>query len=118
MIVSATRKDLMIVNMGPHLPSIHGRDGKNSGKLNNYTISPLTRWDYLSTMFTEAIMVNGLEQLGNIQVPKRTRYIGVIMLELSYITSHLLCLGPFMADIERERELIYDLFEASTGMRM
>ncbi|PHT24814.1 NAD(P)H-quinone oxidoreductase subunit H, chloroplastic [Capsicum baccatum] len=76
-------------------------------------------------MFTEAITINGPEQLGNIQVPKRASYIRVIMLELSRIASHLLWLGPFMADIGaqtpffyifRERELIYDLFEAATGV--
>ncbi|KAJ4952869.1 hypothetical protein NE237_029701 [Protea cynaroides] len=78
----------------------------------------VTRWDYLATMFTEAITINGPEQLGNIQVPKRASYIRAIMLELSRIASHLLWLGPFMADIGRERELIYDLFEAVTGMRM
>ncbi|QCE14651.1 NADH dehydrogenase I subunit 7 [Vigna unguiculata] len=87
----------------------------------------VTHWDYLATMFTETITVNGPEQLGNIQVPKRASYIRVIMLELSRIASHLLWLGPFMADIGaqtpffyifRERELIYDLFEAATGMRM
>ncbi|KAL5697197.1 NADH:ubiquinone reductase (H(+)-translocating) [Ranunculus cassubicifolius] len=80
----------------------------------------------LATMFTEAITVNGPEQLGNIQVPKRASYIRIIMLELSRIASHLLWLGPFMADIGaqtpffyifRERELIYDLFESATGMR-
>ncbi|MFS7955050.1 NAD(P)H-quinone oxidoreductase subunit H [Helianthus anomalus] len=63
------------------------------------------------------------EQLGNIQVPKRASYISVIMLELSRIASHLLWLGPFMADIGvqtpffyifRERELIYDQFKAAT----
>ena len=86
-------------------------------------------------MFTEAITVNAPEQLGNIQIPKRASYIRirVIMLELSRIASHLLWLGPFMADIGaqtpffssifiififRERELVYDLFEAATGMRM
>ena len=76
--------------------------------------------DYLATVFTEAITVNGPEWLGNIQVPKRPSYIRVIMLELSHTASHLLWLGPFMADIGaqtpffyifKERELLYDLFE-------
>ncbi|KAF8376867.1 hypothetical protein HHK36_031470 (chloroplast) [Tetracentron sinense] len=153
MTVPVTRKDLMIVNMGPQHPSMHGvlrlivtLDGEDVidcepilGYLHrgmekiaeNRTIIQylpyVTRWDYLATMFTEAITVNAPEQLGNIQVPKRASYIRVIMLELSRIASHLLWLGPFMADIGaqtpffyifRERELIYDLFEAATGMRM
>nr|YP_010712829.1 NADH dehydrogenase subunit H [Corydalis raddeana]WDA93574.1 NADH dehydrogenase subunit H [Corydalis raddeana] len=143
----------MIVNMGPQHPSMHGvlrliitLDGENViycepilGYLHrgmekiaeNRTIIQylpyVTRWDYLATMFTEAITVNAPERLGNIQVPKRASYIRVIMLELSRIASHLLWLGPLMADIGgqtpffyifRERELIYDLFEAATGMRL
>ncbi|KAL7602216.1 hypothetical protein Lser_V15G20843 [Lactuca serriola] len=145
----ATRKDLMIVNIGPHHPSMHGvlrlivtLDGEDVidcepvlGYLHrgmekiaeNRTIIQylpyVTRWDYLATMFTEAITVNAPEQLGNIHVPKRASYIRVIMLELCRIALHLLWLGPFMADIGaqtrlfyifRERELIYDLFEAVT----
>ncbi|PHU00553.1 NAD(P)H-quinone oxidoreductase subunit H, chloroplastic [Capsicum chinense] len=115
----------MIVNMGPQHPSMHGvlrlivtLDGEDVvdcepilGYLHrgmekiaeNRTIIQylpyVTRWDYLATMFTEAITINGPEQLGNIQVPKRASYIRVIMLELSQIASHLLWLGPFMADI-------------------
>nr|YP_010251320.1 NADH-plastoquinone oxidoreductase subunit 7 [Gentiana haynaldii]QTW90814.1 NADH-plastoquinone oxidoreductase subunit 7 [Gentiana haynaldii] len=57
----------------------------------------VTRWDYLATIFKEAIMVKGLQQLRNIQVPKR--YIRVIILELSHLASHLLGLGPLMANI-------------------
>ncbi|KAL5555185.1 hypothetical protein UlMin_037421 [Ulmus minor] len=126
--IPATRQDLMKVNMGPHHPSMHGvlrlivtLDGEDVIDFTeNRTIIQylpyVTRWDYLATMFTEAITVNGPEQLGNIQVPKRASYIRVIMLELSRIASHMLWLGPFMADIERE--LVYDLFEAATGMRM
>ncbi|KQJ96818.1 hypothetical protein BRADI_3g27266v3 [Brachypodium distachyon] len=145
-----TRKDLMIVNMGPQHPSMHGvlrlivtLDGEDVidcepilGYLHrgmekiaeNRTIIQylpyVTRWDYLATMFTEAITVNAPEFLENIQIPQRASYIRVIMLELSRIASHLLWLGPFMADlgaqtpffyIFRERELIYDLFEAATG---
>nr|YP_009668280.1 NADH-plastoquinone oxidoreductase subunit 7 [Bazzania praerupta]QCW59055.1 NADH-plastoquinone oxidoreductase subunit 7 [Bazzania praerupta] len=149
-----TRKNKpMIVSMGPHHPSMHGvlrlivtLKGENVlgcepvlGYLHrgmekiaeNRTVIQylpyVTRWDYLATMFTEAITVNGPEKLTNIQVPKRASYIRVIMLELSRIASHLLWLGPFMADIGaqtpffyilREREMIYDLFETATGMRM
>ncbi|MBA0763213.1 hypothetical protein Gotri_012701 [Gossypium trilobum] len=90
--LSATEKYLMIVNMGLHHPSMHGvlrlivtLDGEDV--------------DYLATMFREAITVNGPEQLGNIQVPEKANYIRLIMLELNRIASHLLWLGPFMADI-------------------
>nr|YP_001019161.1 NADH dehydrogenase subunit 7 [Chlorokybus atmophyticus]Q19V59.2 RecName: Full=NAD(P)H-quinone oxidoreductase subunit H, chloroplastic; AltName: Full=NAD(P)H dehydrogenase subunit H; AltName: Full=NADH-plastoquinone oxidoreductase 49 kDa subunit; AltName: Full=NADH-plastoquinone oxidoreductase subunit H [Chlorokybus atmophyticus]ABD62196.2 49 kDa subunit of NADH-plastoquinone oxidoreductase [Chlorokybus atmophyticus] len=148
-----TKTDPMVISMGPHHPSMHGvlrlivtLDGENVidcepvlGYLHrgmekiaeNRTIVQylpyVTRWDYLATMFTEAITVNAPERLANIEVPKRASYIRVIMLELSRIASHLLWLGPFMADIGaqtpffyifREREMIYDLFEAATGMRM
>lgn len=147
------KTDPMIVSMGPHHPSMHGvlrlvvsLDGENVidcdpvlGYLHrgmekiaeNRSIVQylpyVTRWDYLATMFTEAITVNAPEKLANIQVPKRASYIRVIMLELSRIASHLLWLGPFMADIGaqtpffyifREREMVYDLFESATGMRM
>lgn len=153
MTMLSTKPDSMIVSMGPHHPSMHGvlrlivtLDGENVvdcepilGYLHrgmekiaeNRSILQylpyVTRWDYLATMFTEAITVNAPEKLANIQVPKRASYIRMIMLELSRIASHLLWLGPFMADIGaqtpffyilREREMIYDLFEAATGMRM
>ncbi|KAL5546719.1 hypothetical protein UlMin_006406 [Ulmus minor] len=126
--IPATRQGLMKVNMGPHHPSMHdvidcepilgylhrGME-KIAKKLNNYTISTLCNTLGLFSYY-----------LGNIQVPKRASYIRVIMLELSRIASHILWLGPFMADIGaqtpffyifRERELVYDLFEAATGMR-
>nr|YP_009258440.1 49 kDa subunit of NADH-plastoquinone oxidoreductase [Spirogyra maxima]ANI25274.1 49 kDa subunit of NADH-plastoquinone oxidoreductase [Spirogyra maxima] len=153
MTMLSTKPDSMIVSMGPHHPSMHGvlrlivtLDGENVvdcepilGYLHrgmekiaeNRSILQylpyVTRWDYLATMFTEAVTVNAPEKLANIQIPKRASYIRMIMLELSRIASHLLWLGPFMADIGaqtpffyilREREMIYDLFEAATGMRM
>ncbi|MFQ6622319.1 hypothetical protein Gotur_002571 [Gossypium turneri] len=97
--LSATEKNLMIVNMGPHHPSMHGvlrltvtLDGEDV-----VDYEPIL--DYLATMFREAITVNGPEQLGNTQVPKKAIYIRLIMLELNRIASHLLWLGPFMADI-------------------
>ncbi|KAL5580665.1 hypothetical protein UlMin_013107 [Ulmus minor] len=125
--IPATRHDLMKVNMGPHHPSMHGMEKIAENRTIIQYLPYVTHWDYLATMFREAITINGPEQLGNIQVPKRASYIRVIMLELSRIASHLLWLGPFMADIGaqtpffyifRERELVYDLFESATGMRM
>ncbi|CAN6454613.1 unnamed protein product [Victoria cruziana] len=120
MTVPDARKDFLMVNMGPHHPSMHGilqlivtLDGEDV-----IECKPI-----LTTMFTEAITVNAPKELKNIQVPKRASYIRVIMLELSCIASHLLWLGPFMADISaqtsffyifRERKLLYDLFEAAT----
>jgi NAD(P)H-quinone oxidoreductase subunit H len=148
-----TKTDPMIVSMGPHHPSMHGvlrlivtLDGEDvldcepvvgylprgmETSAEHRTVIQylpyVTRWDYLATMFTEAVTVNAPERLANIEVPKRASYLRVIMLELSRIASHLLWLGPFMADIGaqtpffyilREREMIYDLLEAATGMRM
>nr|YP_009254407.1 49 kDa subunit of NADH-plastoquinone oxidoreductase [Verdigellas peltata]CZF96660.1 49 kDa subunit of NADH-plastoquinone oxidoreductase [Verdigellas peltata] len=147
------KTDPITLNMGPHHPSMHGvlrlivtLDGENVidcepilGYLHrsmekiaeNRTIIQylpyVTRWDYLATLFTEAITVNAPEKLANIEIPKRASYIRIVLLELSRIASHLLWLGPFLADIGaqtpffytlREREMIYDLFESATGMRM
>jgi NAD(P)H-quinone oxidoreductase subunit H len=131
------KKRPMIVSMGPHHPSMHGvlrlivtLEGENVsgcepvlGYLHrgmekiaeNRTVVQylpyVTRWDYLATMFTEAITVNGPEKLTNIQVPKRASYIRVIMLELSRIASHLLWLGPFMADIGAQTPFFFIFLE-------
>ncbi len=153
MVMIETKAERMVINLGPHHPSMHGvlrllvtLDGENVvdcepvlGYLHrsmekiaeNRTVIQylpyVTRWDYIATMFTEAITVNAPEKLANVPVPKRASYIRVIMLELSRIANHLLWVGPFLADVGaqtpffyifRERELIYDLFEAATGMRM
>ncbi|KAM3095029.1 NAD(P)H-quinone oxidoreductase subunit H [Phormidesmis sp. 146-12] len=148
-----TKTEPMLINMGPHHPSMHGcfrmivtLDGENvldcepvigylhrgmekiaENRTNLMYVPYVSRWDYAAGMFNEAVAVNAPEKLANIAVPKRASYIRVIMLELNRIASHLLWLGPFMLDmgagtplfyIFRERELIYDLWEAATGYRM
>ncbi|KAM6569253.1 hypothetical protein CsatB_017238 [Cannabis sativa] len=133
----------MIVNMGPQHPSMHGvlrlivtLDGEDvidcepilgyshrgmEKIAENQTIIQylpyVTRWDYLATMFTEAITVNGPKLLGNIQVPKRASYIRAIMLELSRIASHLLWLGPFMTDIGAQTPFFYIFRERVLSIR-
>jgi NAD(P)H-quinone oxidoreductase subunit H len=148
-----TRTEPMVLNMGPHHPSMHGvmrlivtLDGEDvvdcepvigylhrgmekiaENRTNLMFVPYVSRWDYAAGMFNEAITVNAVEKLANIPVPKRASHIRVIMLELNRIANHLLWLGPFMADVGaqtpffyifREREMIYDLWEAATGYRM
>jgi NAD(P)H-quinone oxidoreductase subunit H len=148
-----TRTEPMVLNMGPHHPSMHGvmrlivtLDGEDvvdcepvigylhrgmekiaENRTNIMFVPYVSRWDYAAGMFNEAVTVNAVEKLANIPVPKRASHIRVIMLELNRIANHLLWLGPFMADVGaqtpffyifREREMIYDLWEAATGYRM
>jgi NAD(P)H-quinone oxidoreductase subunit H len=148
-----TKTEPMIINMGPHHPSMHGvlrlivtLDGEDvidcepvigylhrgmekiaESRTNVMFVPYVSRWDYAAGMFNEAITVNAPEKLANIEVPKRASYIRMIMLELNRIANHLLWLGPFMADVGattpffyifRERELIYDLWEAASGARL
>ena len=148
-----TKTEPMVVNMGPHHPSMHGvlrlivtLDGENvldcepvigylhrgvekiaESRTNIMFVPYVSRWDYAAGMFNEAIVVNAPEKLAGIEVPRRASYIRVIMLELNRIANHLLWLGPFLADVGaqtpffyifREREMIYDLWEAATGARL
>ncbi len=68
-----------------------------------------------------------VETLAEVEVPKRAQYLRVIHLELNRIASHLIWLGTSALDLGaisiflyclRERELILDLFEMSSGQRM
>ena len=148
-----TRTDPMVINFGPHHPAMHGcfrimvtLDGEDvvdcepvigylhrgmekiaENRTTTMFIPYVSRWDYYGGMFNEAVTVNAVEKLADIEVPKRARYIRVIMLELTRITNHLLWMGPFISDLGnhalffytlRDREMILDLFEAVTGYRM
>lgn len=154
MLTVETRTEPMIINMGPHHPSMHGcfrlivtLDGEDvidcepvigylhrgmekiaENRTTTMYIPYVSRWDYYGGMFNEAVTVNAVEQLADIEVPKRASYIRVIMLELTRLSNHLLWLGPsFVSDLGnhalffytmRDRELILDLFEAATGYRL
>jgi NAD(P)H-quinone oxidoreductase subunit H len=78
-------------------------------------------------MFNEAVTVNAVEQLAGVLIPKHASYIRVIMLELNRIANQLVWFGPFAVDLGaqtpvfytfREREMIYNLWEAASGYRM
>lgn len=87
----------------------------------------VTRMDYLSPLNNELCYSLAVERLLDIEVPERARTIRVLMTELNRIASHLVALATNGMDIGalsmmiygmREREMILDFFEKTTGLRM
>lgn len=89
----------------------------------------VTRMDYLSPFFNETAFCLGVEKLLDItdDIPERASVIRVLMMELNRISSHLVALATGGMELGalsvmlfgfRERELVLDLFEAITGLRM
>jgi NADH-quinone oxidoreductase subunit D len=90
-------------------------------------ITYVTRADYLSPFFNELGYSLGVERLLGIEVPERARLIRVIVCELNRVASHLVWLATGALELGavsvmlygfRERELILEVFEAITGLRM
>jgi NADH-quinone oxidoreductase subunit D len=89
----------------------------------------VTRMDYLAPFFNETAYCLGVEKLLGIedQIPERANVIRVMLMELNRISSHLVCLATGGMELGaltamtfgfRERELILDVFEHITGLRM
>jgi len=148
----------LVMNMGPQHPSAHGvfrmiltlegetivgvdpvigylhRCHEKLGESLTYVQYPsiASKTDYVSAMTAELCYVRAAEQLGQIEVPRRARYLRVGVAELQRVASHLLWLGTWCMDMGgalgggatmflycfREREMILDLFEALTGARL
>jgi NADH-quinone oxidoreductase subunit D len=92
-------------------------------------VTYVTRMDYLASFFSETAYCLAVEKLLGItdQVPERATLIRVILMELNRVSSHLVALatggmelGALSAMIFgfREREIILDIFELITGLRM
>ncbi len=147
------RKDTMILNMGPSHNATHGTlrvvlelEGeiivnseleigylhRGTEKMAEYRtyhgFIPLTdRLNYVSPIMNNISYTLAVEKLLGIEVPKRTRYIRVIMNELSRIADHLVAIGTNVVDIGaltnyfyffKERERIYDVIERNVGARL
>ncbi|MEC3917584.1 NADH dehydrogenase (quinone) subunit D [Nocardia sp. CDC160] len=89
----------------------------------------VTRMDYLSPFFNETAYCLAVEKLLDITdaIPERANVIRVMLMELNRISSHLVALATGGMELGaltpmlfgfRERELILDVFEAITGLRM
>lgn len=85
------------------------------------------RLDYLSAMQNRHALCLCIEDALKVEVPERVKYIRTIMDELMRISSHLLFWATFCMDFGgttaffygfRDREMILDILEATTGARM
>ncbi|WP_231379240.1 NADH dehydrogenase (quinone) subunit D [Candidatus Solirubrobacter pratensis] len=90
-------------------------------------IPVIERMDYLAYYFNAHAYCGAVETLIGLEVPKRAQYLRVIHSELNRIASHLLWLATGGLDLGamsvfwygwRDRDLILDLFEMSSGQRM
>jgi NADH-quinone oxidoreductase subunit D len=87
----------------------------------------VTRADYLSSFFNELGYCLAVERLLGVEAPPRAQTIRILVTELNRIASHLVWLGTTGLELGaisvmlygfRERELILDVFEMITGLRM
>jgi len=88
-----------------------------------------TRMDYLAPFYNEYVYVAGVEKLLGItdQVPEKAQVMRVLLMELNRVASHLVAIATGGMELGaltvmtcgfRDRELILDVFELITGLRM
>ncbi|MFF4129213.1 NADH-quinone oxidoreductase subunit D [Microbispora rosea] len=89
----------------------------------------VTRMDYLAPIFNETAYCMGVEKLLGItdRIPDRAQAIRVLTMELTRISSHLVAIATYGLELGattpmlfgfREREMVLDLMEYITGLRM
>jgi NADH-quinone oxidoreductase subunit D len=87
----------------------------------------MDRLDYVSMMCNEHAYVMAIERLLGLEVPERAQYIRVMFDEITRLLNHLLWIGAQALDVGamavflyafREREDLFDVYEAASGARM
>jgi NADH-quinone oxidoreductase subunit D len=87
----------------------------------------MDRLDYVSMMANEHAYVMAIEKMLGLEVPVRAQYIRVMFDEITRVLNHLLWLGAHALDVGamtvflyafREREDLFDVYEAVSGARM
>ncbi len=85
------------------------------------------RVDYVSFQYNELVFVLAIEKLLAMEVPRKATWMRMALCELVRIHSHLVYLGTSALELGaismfwytfRERDLVLDLFEMVTGVRM
>ena len=118
----------VVKSVNTHIGLLHrGTEKLIEDKPYGHSIGYMDRLDYVSMLCNEHSYVLAIEKLLNITPPLRARYIRTLFSELTRILNHLLWLGCHALDVGamslflycfREREDIFDCYEAVTGARM
>ena len=118
----------VIQRADPHIGLLHRATEKLAESRTYIQSLPyMDRLDYVSMMANEHAYCLAIEKLLQIDVPLRAQYIRVMFAELTRILNHLLWLGCHGMDCGamniliycfREREDIFDMYEAVSGARM
>jgi NADH-quinone oxidoreductase subunit D len=112
----------------PHIGLLHRATEKLAeSKPYNHSIGYMDRLDYVSMMCNEHGYVLAMEKLLEVIPPLRARYIRTMFDEITRILNHLLWLAAYALDLGamtvflycfREREDLFDCYEAVSGARM
>ncbi|MEQ1597931.1 MAG: NADH-quinone oxidoreductase subunit D [Methylotenera sp.] len=118
----------VIQRADPHIGLLH-RATEKLAENRTYlqSIPYMDRLDYVSMMANEHAYVMAIEKMLDLEVPIRAQYIRVMFDEITRILNHLLWLGAHALDVGamtvflyafREREDLFDCYEAVSGARM
>ena len=112
----------------PHIGLLHRATEKLAeSKTYIQSLPYMDRLDYVSMMCNEHAYCLAIEKLMGLEVPLRAQYIRVMFAEITRMLNHLLWLGAHGFDCGamniliycfREREDLYDMYEAVSGARM
>ena len=112
----------------PHIGLLHRATEKLAESKTYLQALPyMDRLDYVSMMSNEHAYCLAIEKLLKLPVPERAQYIRVMFDEITRVMNHLLWLGCHALDVGamtvflycfREREDLFDMYEAVSGARM
>ncbi|MBK9623260.1 MAG: NADH-quinone oxidoreductase subunit D [Rhodocyclaceae bacterium] len=118
----------VVVRADPHIGLLHrGTEKLCETRTWLQSVPYMDRLDYMSMMCNEHAYCLAIEKLLGQDVPIRAQYIRVMMDEVTRILNHLLNVGAQALDIGamtmvlytfREREDLFDVYEAVSGARM
>jgi NADH-quinone oxidoreductase subunit D len=118
----------VIQRADPHIGLLHRATEKLAETRTFIQSVPyMDRLDYVSMMCNEHAYVMAIEKLLGVEVPLRAQYIRVMFDEITRLLNHLLWIGAHGLDVGamavllyafREREDLFDMYEAVSGARM